>query len=628
MRKIVTTLYLTSAFVALSASAAQAQTTDKTDTQDQDKTDIVVTGSRISGRNVFNSPSAIDVIKADTAALQGQPTVAAMLQNATAAASSSQVTGSNTSAGVSIVGGRGINTLSLRGLGTARTLILVDGHRVGPSGINGNVGPVDLSSIPNSMVERVEILKDGASSIYGSEAVAGVVNIITDQNYKGGSMKATVSLPQHGGGETKDISFRQGIDTGRFYAKIGLELFDQRSVTAGERDWASCPQQQVYYADGTRADYIDAKTGTYRCNTFASGYFTTSSKSYVIDPTAVKGGNYGYDLAGLHQVNITYPTTIANYVDLSRQSKAEVPASSPRFLARSLVPSLNNKSVMLSGGFRLDNDTTIYFDAMFNRRDTANTGFAVLQPTVAATNPNNIAVAGNPYGLAVASTVPIIGLVRSTSQQVDYYRGMVGIKGKLPESLGSWKYDIDGQVSVSKGTYGTPFTYADRVAATSAAGTVCNTALLTSATSCPTGGVQWFRPDTLANGNFSDAEAAFLFGYEEGHTTYTQAYAEANFNGNLFSLPAGIVSSAVGFQIRNEFINDTPGPQAIAGNYYSSSTSGVTRGRDLITEAYGEMALPLLKGARFAKLLDLDVSGRFSHYDSYGSSATYKIGAN
>jgi outer membrane cobalamin receptor len=156
--------------------------------------EIVVTGSRIR-KDTFTSAAPMDVVLAESAQARGITDVATLLQTTTVAAGSPQVTAAQSAAGpVSVNGGLGTSTISLRGLGANRTLVLLNGRRAGPSGIQGSVSSFDLNNIPLAAIERVEILKDGASSIYGSDAVAGVVNIITKKD-DGGAVDVFYSAP-------------------------------------------------------------------------------------------------------------------------------------------------------------------------------------------------------------------------------------------------------------------------------------------------------------------------------------------------------------------------------------------------------------------------------------------------
>ena len=157
----------------LSAGAAYAQEVDDRDDVEAIE-EIVTTGSRIR-KDAFTSSTPLSVIDVGEASVQGIANVGELLQANTAAAGSAQVTSAiTTETGGLFDGGLGINSISLRGLGASRTLVLLNGRRAGPAGTGGAVSAFDLSVLPLATIERVEILKDGASSIYGSDAVAGV----------------------------------------------------------------------------------------------------------------------------------------------------------------------------------------------------------------------------------------------------------------------------------------------------------------------------------------------------------------------------------------------------------------------------------------------------------------------
>ena len=168
--------------------------------------EIVVTGSRIR-RDEFSSTSPITVITSETSALAGLLDTSDILQNSTIA-SGQQI--DDTFSGFVTDGGPGARSLSLRGLGEQRTLILVNGKRWGPSGVRGGTNSVDLSAIPSSVIARYEILKDGASSVYGADAVAGVVNAITAQSFDGLQFNVQGLLPQEGGVESASGDFTWG----------------------------------------------------------------------------------------------------------------------------------------------------------------------------------------------------------------------------------------------------------------------------------------------------------------------------------------------------------------------------------------------------------------------------------
>jgi len=158
--------------------------------------EVIVTGSRIK-RDGFSAAQPIDVILTEEAVSRGIADVGSLLQTTSIAAGSSQVT-SATSTEFVQNGGIGATTLSLRGLGPNRTLTLLNGRRAGPAGTRGSTSSFDLNILPLAALERVEILKDGASSVYGSDAVAGVVNFITKKG-DGATVDVYVSQPSESG---------------------------------------------------------------------------------------------------------------------------------------------------------------------------------------------------------------------------------------------------------------------------------------------------------------------------------------------------------------------------------------------------------------------------------------------
>ncbi|WP_155908264.1 TonB-dependent receptor domain-containing protein [Asticcacaulis sp. YBE204] len=631
---LASTMFMSLAAFAVSASAQQATTTEKeaTEAKKEEKIEeVVVTGSRLR-RAEFTSASPVQIITSERSTLVGLSDTTKVLQGSTIAATASQIDNSYT--GFLVTGGPGSNTISLRGLGSNRTLVLLNGRRVGPAGVGGRIGPTDLNSIPNSVIDRTEILTDGASSIYGSDAIAGVVNIITKKNYSGGNATAFVSLPEESGGETRSFNISQGFTTDRFYGAIAADYYKQSALRYSDRESFACPQDRFTDANtGARLD-LTYPDGSYKCTLgFFSGAMTATGtgRRYVYKDGAVAGGGYlADDLAGLHRVNATYTSAqSANWLALTRASRAENPTEDPRWLSKTLISPVERKSISFFGGYDLTGNTEVYFEYQFNNRTSRQDSWRQLFPTVAIGNPNNVFRTGNPNGYPASAVQPVIIIPYNSTQDINYRRAVVGIKGIFPDfgTLKNWTWDVYGQSSHSVGTYGIDTVYNDRVLATSAYATACNTAVLISATSCPTGGIAWTSKDVLA-GNFTQAQKDFLFFTEYGKTTYRQQYVEADFSGDLFELPAGTVGATVGFMYRKESINDTPGTEAQRGNYWGLSTAVITKGEDTIKEAFYELGIPVLKGLPFVDSLTVGVSGRYSDYDSYGASDTYKVSAN
>ena len=155
---------------------------------------ITVTGSRIR-RDTFNSISPIQVITREETMLSGFNSTTAVLQ-CTVRHRRAAPRSTMRSAATSPTAARAPTPLALRGLGPTRTLVLLNGRRVAPAGSRGSVGSADLNVLPNAIVDRIEILKDGASSIYGSDAVAGVINIITARTSRASRSRRSTTTPR------------------------------------------------------------------------------------------------------------------------------------------------------------------------------------------------------------------------------------------------------------------------------------------------------------------------------------------------------------------------------------------------------------------------------------------------
>src|SRR5690606_7750905 len=216
---------------------------------------ITVTGSLLR-RFEYESTSPIQVITADTNVALGLVNPGEFLQKSSVAAGSTQI--NNQFGGFVVEGGTGVQTLSLRGLGANRTLVLLDGQRPGPAGTRGQVGAFDLNVIPSSILQRVEIVKDGASAIYGSDAVAGVVNMITRKSVDRPEITFSTRTPFDGGGEVYTVSGATGWDFDNGSIVLAGEWYLQEALKVGDRDFFSCPQDLAYaHEGGPRIDRED-----------------------------------------------------------------------------------------------------------------------------------------------------------------------------------------------------------------------------------------------------------------------------------------------------------------------------------------------------------------------------------
>ena len=190
----------------------------------------------------FNGIDPVTVINRQASVDAGFNSTAEVLQSVGVTGGTGQI--NDTFGGLVVEGGPGVNTLSLRGLGPTRTLILLNGRRIAPAGTRGQVGAADLNVLPNAVLDRIEVLNTGASSVYGSDAVAGVVNIVTLSKFNGLAVEAAVTAPEIGAGTTQRYAITAGTSGERFSVLGSLELFDRNRITQADQPWARCPQQR------------------------------------------------------------------------------------------------------------------------------------------------------------------------------------------------------------------------------------------------------------------------------------------------------------------------------------------------------------------------------------------------
>ena len=250
-------------------------------TEDETK-DVVVTGSHIR-RDNFNTPSSVMIITPADRILSGSASIADVLQGSTVTSGTSQINGAYL--GFVSEGGAAANTVGLRGLGSNRTLVLLNGRRLAPAGVGPQLISADLNVLPDAIVGRVDILRQGASSIYGSDAIAGVINIVTDDKIEGVTLDLYSKQPiEHGGGGRKmkaALTAGHVFDNGHITAS--LEYREITGLRVGDRPEFSCPRDLYFSkATGKEVGQIDPLTGQLQCFPYTTGGGTGIASGYGI----------------------------------------------------------------------------------------------------------------------------------------------------------------------------------------------------------------------------------------------------------------------------------------------------------------------------------------------------------
>jgi iron complex outermembrane recepter protein len=621
---------------------AQAQTVT-TSASDQDALpEITVTGSRIR-KDEYTSAAPVQVITAERSTLEGLSDTAQVLQQSTVASGSGQI--NTTFSGFVVDGGPGVQTLSIRGLGAQRTLVLLNGRRLPPAGVGGTVGPVDLNIIPDSIVSRIELLKDGASSIYGSDAVAGVANIITRTRADGGQVGGQLSNLRSGGDQFT-LDGRYGWSSDRGGASLSLEWYRREALAVGKRDFARC-QQDVFFAPedttvggigayaiaprdvvaGGRTDAIDPRTGQFKC--FTGG----NAAGYVLTYSPVTGAFIGT------RTNIA---PLPNNPFLGAQNNPapgwrfipfeERNFDDPRNLEEDLIPYANRATLFAQADYRPEmlGGAELYTELLANRRTSRQVSRRTFFPDVS--NLSSINPFNGSAGPARLSQPNVI-MPFDAEQTVSVWRVLAGVRGDVKSGFfDNWRYDVYGSHSRNDADYSRiviPNANVEAGTGTLQDGSfdfigVCQPGAPTGCV--PLNGL--FTVGGLQHSNFSPQELAYLLAKDKGNTKYDQTIVEAQITGDLFTMPAGSAAIAVGATYRNDKINDVPGEFSRNANSWGAITAAITKGSDTVKEVYAELELPLLRGKTLARDLSLNVSGRLSDYDSVGNASTYKFGVN
>lgn len=555
-----------------------------------------VTGSRIRQASMETAQPVIALKRADIEK-QGFTNVADIVQNLAATGSPALARADALASGEE-VGGQYVD---LRNLGAERTLVLLDGKRMGVS----TGGYTDLASIPTSVVERIEVLTDGASAIYGSDAIAGVINIITRKSFEGLEANVYTGRYGQGDGEKTVASFAWGQSGERGAMTFGAELSDEQEVSAADR-WFSRHGNGPYHPTPNDIEG-------------SNGWSAATNQGVLIDPNnddnwyVLNQGAAGTDLA-------------ADFHDFGY---GDYTNASPEMW---LQTQLKRRSMFASGNYDLTDKVRLTSSALYTRRTAVQqiAGYPFQSynwDTVLSANSLY-----NPLGQDADFIRRSSEMPRQTESELETFRFSVGLEGSV--DVGSRYFDWDvGAVynqnnGVKTGTgdlflpnvrnaVGASFLDADGVAR-------CGTA------AAPIQGCTPWNPligygSTAAN-SLGDARLqSYLF--LPTHDTYTNTTKvfSANIGGAVATLPAGDLSVALGVEHRQESGKYSPDALLQSG-LTTSLAGGPTRGEYSLDEVYAEISVPLLAGMTMARELTLDLAGRYSDYDTFGDTFNSKVG--
>jgi iron complex outermembrane receptor protein len=691
---------------------------------------ITVTGSRIV-RDTYSSISPLQVISTENQQAIGAFDPSQILQRSEVAAG---VQIDATFNGFVLDNGPGSQTINLRGLGANRTLVLVNGRRLAPAGVEGAPVNPSINLIPASLIDRFDILTDGASSIYGSDAVAGVVNAILRKDFDGLELQVNGNVNPGGEGEDYSISGAWGFTTDRGVFGIGAEYRFVEEFRRGDRDFLrGCTtnleideQGNRFRVDRRSNALVQDLTGgalTVRESECAvtrqAGFLNTRGMragsifapnngniaNFPNDPITGNPFPFG-DSQDAFQVQQDRNNDGIRDVDFQNINTNDAPEQ----LLQTIIPEQEVINIFTYGEYTFPGEANItpFFEAQYtrsevNQRGAGNPqlfpwvpGFNQFNPCNFVSNPNGVdcRAVDNEFNqlnpgqanegllpplstglqLAILPVAAIRGDRNNFEVTQEQYRGVLGVRGDLPFLGSSWRFEASGTYSRSEGFSTRRGIRFDRLAlslgidptadfnfdgvvdnngngiaddisnipidsATSPAVQAlfigeCNAAGLSNpglaapdlnADQCSP--VNLFAPEVLtgAVGDLPQNQRDYLFGERDVNTIYEQTLLQAFVSGDLFELPAGPVGVSLGVEWREDAINTQPGIEASDGLFFGFTADEGARGSAWIRELFGEIDIPLIAGETLVEELNVNLSGRLTEQEFYGTNGTFAI---
>ncbi|MDH3933173.1 MAG: TonB-dependent receptor, partial [Chromatiales bacterium] len=590
---------------------------------------VRVTGSRIS-RTDIETANPVFVVTREDIDRTGLVGIGEILQELPIAGSSLNTLINN--------GGDGSVRLDLRNLGSARTLVLVNGRRWVNAVGGGGAGfrSVDLNTIPAAIVERIEVLKDGASAIYGSDAVAGVVNIITKRDFQGMEANAQYGAYDESDGDTYAYDFSVGATTATTSAFMNFSYVKQEEVWAGDRDISqeptfgtgntrgssTVPQGRFFLADDTAFSIVTNNAGSPQID--CSGAGSLLVQDCVVD------GNDG---------------TLKNYTAQDAFNFAP-----DNYL---LTP---NQRWNLYGqlSHAITDNINFVTEALYHHRESDQ----YLAPTPLVlwyTTATGAIGADNPYNpwqgeeispfLNPDSTggIEYVGLQRrmkeaggrNFEQDVDVFRIGGGFEGSFEAFNRYFDWDINyvyGEGDGKQTTVGLLNTTNVQRAMGPLAGCVGSQNVNADGTWNGNPGadgcvpLNWFGGQGVDGGGTIDQDQIdYVTFTAQDSNTYEMQDFLMNLSGELFDLPAGPLGVAIGYEWREEKGADIPDAIIDTGETSGNSRSP-TKGDYDVQEAYGEVVVPILADLPFAHTLEFNAAIRYTDYSTFGDDTTSKFG--
>lgn len=570
MRKRYSYYIFASTYLACMTTSAHAQSNEAAQKEDGE---VVVTGSRIAHPDLEQA-SPVAIVSAQDFALSGQVNVENVLKDLPQLVPSLGASSNNP--------GGGVATADLRGLGASRTLVLVNGRRY-VSYDSSQI--VDLNTIPAGLIDRVDIVTGGRSAVYGSDAVAGVINFLMKQDFSGVQANAGYRVTGAGDGGTFNTNVLLGTNFGDGRGNITLygDYSERKGILQSQRDYS----RQAYVDDGN-GSLIAGGSGTIPSTRFAIGGVNRkfgSDGSY----SAYNSATDAYNYAPYNYLQVPQKRAL-----LSAQAHYEF---DEHFNLYGEAQFINNRvdnqlaPTPFTGTALIDVDSSFLSAssrALLAARDTDGDGYA---------------------SVGIYRRLSEVG-VRISKNDNTAYRGVLGVNGEIG---GDWKYDAYYSYARTRSVE-TQIGNVSRSRVLQALHTVYDS---TGNLVCSDSSNGCVPLNIFGAGNISSAAAAFITIPVRNVSTIEEQVASASItNSNLFDLGAGPAGLALGVEYRSEYGSYNPDTALSSGDVVGFNAGQGLSGGYNVKETYAELDVPLLADRPFFHRLSVNGAYRYSYYST------------
>jgi outer membrane receptor for ferrienterochelin and colicin len=537
------------------------------DDEEEEGNKITITGSHIK-RADMEGPSPITSLTSEDIALTGVTDVIGLFTKLPISGQGTFSTQGNSSDDTA----NGGSSVSLRGLGADSTLILINGRRVSVSPFAKGIDTafVDINNIPLSAIERVDILKDGASATYGSDAIAGVINIILKSNYDGVEVSAKIGNTADGGGGEQNLSVLWGSTSGKASHTFIMDYYQRDEILYADRSYSRSANQSALRPNDP--DAVD-----FRSSSGIPGTIALASDSTIRLPDT-----FGADVCPADQI----VGTLCRYDYAPHMT---------------MVPSTERFSFNYMGNREISDDVKLFteLNGQNGRSIVKGAGSPSFNELFMAGDNINHPFAADPthpfyqQDLTMRRRTVDIGN-RKKVADTNYYRAVLGLKGSMEE----WDWEVAANYirshSIERGVDGFP-----------------NSRRIQEA--IDSGLWNPFEPSSNTQESLDFIETTTT---RVGKSTNRSL--DASISGAITEMEHGPLMVAVGAELRKETISDNPDDQFLRGDVFGTEATQANGDRDN-KSIFTELAIPVMEN------FELQLAVRFEDYSDFGSTSNPKV---